>query len=104
MITLANGQTITIPVGQSSASSVPFNVRADDAYTQGTDTLSVGISNTSGGNFEALTTSSTVSTTVTDDADRHGGHPHRLGRLGHRGRQHRLHRHASTTRSPARRW
>ena len=69
MLTLSNGQTITIPVGQSSASSVPFNVRADDAYTQGTDTLSVGVSTTSGGNFEALTTTSTVSTTVTDDAD-----------------------------------
>ena len=80
---------------------MPFNVRADDAYTQGTDTLSVGIGSTSGGNFEALTTTSTASTTVTDDADRHGGHPDRLGGLRHRRRQHRLHRHASTTRSPA---
>ncbi|MCR5882729.1 hypothetical protein LRS03_07625 [Rhizobacter sp. J219] len=69
VISLSNGQTITIPVGQSSASSAPFAVRADDAYVQGNQTLTVGISGTTGGNFEALTTSSTTSTTVVDDAD-----------------------------------
>jgi hypothetical protein len=69
VITLSNGQQITIPVGQSSASSTPFAVRGDDAYVQGNQTLTVGISGTTGGNYEALTTSSTTSTTVTDDAD-----------------------------------
>jgi surface adhesion protein len=69
VITLNNGQTITIPVGQSSANSTPFAVRGDDAYVQGNQTVTVGISNTSGGNFEALTTTSTTSTTVTDDSD-----------------------------------
>jgi hypothetical protein len=69
VVTLSNGQTITIPVGQSSGSSAPFAVRADDAQVQGTDTLSVGVATTSGGNFEAVTPTGPVSTTVTDDAD-----------------------------------
>src|SRR5438477_612877 len=61
VITLSNGQTITIPVGQSSADSTPFLVRADDAYVQANDTLTVAITGTSGGNFETLTTTSTAS-------------------------------------------
>jgi surface adhesion protein len=69
VINLSNGQTITIPVGATSASSAAFAVRADDVYVQGTQTLTVGISSTSGANFEALTTTSTATTTVTDDAD-----------------------------------
>ncbi|MED5620099.1 immunoglobulin-like domain-containing protein [Ideonella sp. BN130291] len=69
VITLSNGQTITIPVGQSSASSAAFPVRADDAYAQGNQTVTTGIASTSGGNYEALTTTSTASTVVTDDAD-----------------------------------
>ena len=36
-------------------------VRADDAYVQGTQIVTAGITGTSGGNFEALATSSTVS-------------------------------------------
>ncbi|MDP3140146.1 MAG: Calx-beta domain-containing protein, partial [Methylotenera sp.] len=69
VISLNNGQTITIPVGQVSASSAAFNVRADDVNLQGTQTVTVGITGTSGGNYEALNTASTVSSTVTDDAD-----------------------------------
>src|SRR5207248_105976 len=69
VVMLSNGQTITIPVGQSSADSSPFLVRADDAYVQADDTLTVGITGTSGGNFEALTTTSTVTTTLADDSD-----------------------------------
>src|SRR6185295_14362288 len=69
VVTLCNGQTITIPVGASSASSAAFAVRADDAYVQGNQTVTVGISGTNGGNFEALTTTSTASTVVNDDAD-----------------------------------
>ena len=64
-----NGQTITIPVGQSSANGPAFAVRADDAYAQGDQSV-VSITGTSGGNFEAVNTTSTVSTTVTDDAMR----------------------------------
>ncbi|MDB5799256.1 MAG: hypothetical protein JWL63_195, partial [Rhodocyclales bacterium] len=69
VVTLSNGQTITIPVGASTANSTPFAVRADEAYVQGTQTLAVGISGTTGGNYEALTTTSTVNTNVVDDAD-----------------------------------
>src|SRR5213079_2946074 len=69
IVTLSNGQTITIPVGQSSADSTPFLVRADDVYAEGNQTLIVGITGASGGNFEALTTTSSVTTTVADDSD-----------------------------------
>ncbi len=69
VVTLSNGHTITIPVGASSADSGPVAVRPDDAYVQGNETVSVGISGTTGGTFEALDTSSTASTTVTDNAD-----------------------------------
>src|SRR5204863_437450 len=64
IVTLSNGQTITIPVGASSASSAPFAVRADDAYVEGDQTVDVAISGASGGNHEGLNTSSTVSTVV----------------------------------------
>src|SRR5207249_2331814 len=66
VVTLSNGQTITIPVGQSSADSTPFLARSDDVYVEGNQTLTVGITGTSGGNFEAVTTTSTVTTTVAD--------------------------------------
>ena len=69
VISLDNGQSITIPVGSSSADSLPYLVRGDDAYVQGTQTLTVAISGTSGGNYEALTTGGSVSSTVTDDSD-----------------------------------
>src|SRR5205085_2411585 len=69
VITLSNGQTITIPVGQSSADSTPFLVRADDAYAQTYTTPLHDALPISGGNFEALTTTSTVTTTVADDSD-----------------------------------
>ncbi|MBK9352285.1 MAG: hypothetical protein IPN05_19760, partial [Sulfuritalea sp.] len=68
-MTLSNGQSITIPVG-SSTGTASHTVRADDIYTQGSETLTtVGISGTSGGNFEAVGTSGTVNNTVVDDAD-----------------------------------
>src|SRR5205085_2535587 len=69
VVTLSNGQTITIPVGASSANSAPFAVRADDAYVEGDQAVTVGISNTSGGNYEALTTASTATSIVHDNAD-----------------------------------
>jgi hypothetical protein len=69
VVSLSNGQTITIPVGQSS-STVTYTVRADDVYTQGTQTLAaVSISGTSGGNFEVVSTSGSVNNTVVDDTD-----------------------------------
>src|SRR5206468_1873395 len=58
IVALSNGQAITIPVGASSASSAPFAVRADDAYAQGDQTVTIAIINTTGGNYEALSTTS----------------------------------------------
>ena len=56
------------PGGQSTG-TVDYTVRADDAYVQGDDSLSVNISGHGGGNFENVATAGTVVTTVTDDAD-----------------------------------
>ena len=68
VLTLSNGETITIPVGETTG-SVVHTVRADDAYLQGTENLSVSITGNSGGNYENVATTGTVLTSVTDDAD-----------------------------------
>ncbi|BEE03623.1 retention module-containing protein [Aeromonas veronii] len=68
-VTLSNGVVITIPVGSSSANSEPFSVREDDAYHQGNETLSVTIDETSGGNYESVATTGTITNTVVDDND-----------------------------------
>src|SRR5205814_719998 len=69
VVTLSNGQTSTIPVGASSGSGAAFTVRADDAYVQADQTLTVGVDSTTGGAYEALTAGAPVSTLVHDDAD-----------------------------------
>ena len=67
VVTLSNGQTITIPVGASSA-SVNF-VAPNDALAGG-GSLSVKIDDAKGGNYENLVADkSPVSTTVTDTQD-----------------------------------
>ncbi|MFX4236575.1 immunoglobulin-like domain-containing protein, partial [Aliarcobacter butzleri] len=68
VITLDNGKTITIPVGETTG-KVEYDSRADDAYKQGTDSQTVKISGTTGGNFEALDTTSTTTVVVKDDSD-----------------------------------
>ncbi|MCV9880211.1 retention module-containing protein, partial [Brenneria sp. KBI 447] len=68
VITLSNDQTITIPVGESSG-TVQIATRGDDGYQQGDEALTIGIKDTVGGNFEALDTSSTTTTTVVDNSD-----------------------------------
>ncbi|AKJ97844.1 large adhesive protein [Pseudomonas chlororaphis] len=70
VVTLSNGQTITIPVGASSA-SVNF-VAPNDALAGG-DNLSVKIDDAQGGNYEKLTIDGkTADTTVTDTQDTTG--------------------------------
>ncbi|MFC3669360.1 retention module-containing protein, partial [Uliginosibacterium paludis] len=72
ILTLSNGQTITIPVGSTSGSSAPYAVRGDDVYAQGDQTLSISVSSSSGGGFSTLDTSAssaTANTTVQDDTD-----------------------------------
>ncbi|WP_325049678.1 immunoglobulin-like domain-containing protein, partial [Legionella septentrionalis] len=67
VITLSNGEIITIAVGQTSG-SVTFPAPADDAYIDaGTQTIS--ISNAAGGNYEQLDTSDTATITVQDTID-----------------------------------
>ncbi|WLI18324.1 retention module-containing protein [Pseudomonas wuhanensis] len=67
IVTLSNGQTITIPVGSSSA-SVNFTA-PNDALTGGTS-LSVKIDDAKGGNYEKLEVDGkSADTSVTDTAD-----------------------------------
>src|SRR5205085_8355451 len=64
VVMLSNGQTITIPVGASSASSAPFAVRADDVYVQGDQSVSVSVTGTNGANFDALDTPAPAASVV----------------------------------------
>ena len=66
VINLANGQQITIPVGQSSG-SVEF-VAPDNVHTTNPD-LTNSITGTTGGNYEKLETTGNPVTTVTDGPD-----------------------------------
>ncbi|WP_343599134.1 retention module-containing protein, partial [Pseudomonas sp.] len=67
VVTLTNGQTITIPVGQSSGTAT--GAVSNDVY-QGHAAVTNSISNVSGGNYENLVANTaTVSTTVTDVQD-----------------------------------
>ena len=67
-VTLSNGDTITILVGDTIGSTVSA-VRADNPYVNANGSLSVTIAGTSGGNYESLAASGTVINTVVDDAD-----------------------------------
>ncbi len=69
LVTLSNGATITIPVGQSSGVSTPFVVaNAEDPYLdQGA--YQVGVLSASGGNYESLATSVSATVTVLDTID-----------------------------------
>uniref|UniRef100_UPI000AEC0E1C beta strand repeat-containing protein n=1 Tax=Pseudomonas sp. NBRC 111130 TaxID=1661045 RepID=UPI000AEC0E1C len=67
VVTLANGQTITIPVGQSSGTAT--GAVTNDVY-QGHAAVTNSITNVSGGNYENLVADNTpVSTTVNDVQD-----------------------------------
>ncbi|WP_282412114.1 immunoglobulin-like domain-containing protein, partial [Pseudomonas sp. PS02303] len=67
VVTLSNGQTITIPVGSSSA-SVDF-ITPNDALAGG-GSLSVKIDDAKGGNYEKLDIDGkSADTSITDSAD-----------------------------------
>ncbi|MDI3275942.1 immunoglobulin-like domain-containing protein, partial [Pseudomonas sp. AL03] len=67
VVTLSNGQTITIPVGSSSAS---VNFTAPNDALAGGGSLSVKINDAKGGNFEKLEVDGKpANTSVTDSAD-----------------------------------
>ncbi|KAF0864662.1 type I secretion C-terminal target domain-containing protein [Pseudomonas sp. LD120] len=67
VVTLSNGQTITIPVGESQAS---VNFTAPNDALAGGSSLSTTITNADGGNYEKLAISDKpAETTVTDTPD-----------------------------------
>ncbi|MGN8262203.1 immunoglobulin-like domain-containing protein, partial [Pseudomonas sp. SMSB3] len=67
VVTLANGQTISIPVGQSSGTAT--GAVSNDVY-QGHAAVTNSITNVSGGNYENLVADKgVVSTAVTDVQD-----------------------------------
>ncbi|WP_410002776.1 immunoglobulin-like domain-containing protein [Pseudomonas chlororaphis] len=67
VVTLSNGQTITIPVGESSAS---VNFVAPNSPLAGGSSLSTTIKDATGGNYEKLDVDSKpADTTVTDTPD-----------------------------------
>ncbi|WP_430447513.1 MAG: LapA family giant adhesin [Pseudomonas piscis] len=66
-VTLANGEKITIPVGETTGS---INVTAPNDALVGHSSVTNSITNVSGGNYENLVADKTpVSTTVTDTID-----------------------------------
>jgi hypothetical protein len=68
VVTLSNGETLTIVAGATSGSVTFTNPNADDAYVDG-ETLTYAITGTTGGNYESLNTASTVDVVVRDTID-----------------------------------
>ncbi|WP_284283190.1 immunoglobulin-like domain-containing protein, partial [Roseicyclus marinus] len=69
VLTLSNGQTITIAAGQTSGSVTFANPNTEDGLVDA-GTLSFSVTSTSGGNYEALDTSgASVSVVVSDTID-----------------------------------
>lgn len=69
IITLTNGSTITIPVGETEGRVIVDNPYPDDVYEQGDRPEIIGIDSTTGGNYENLDTSSTSGSDIVDDDD-----------------------------------
>ncbi|WP_372029224.1 retention module-containing protein [Pseudomonas kurunegalensis] len=66
IVTLSNGQTITVEAGKTQG-SVDFQTPANDVYNNGS-TVSVTIENATGGNFEQLTPNPTPAQTAINDS------------------------------------
>ncbi|MGE5864917.1 MAG: immunoglobulin-like domain-containing protein, partial [Rhizobacter sp.] len=69
VLTLTNGATVTIPVGETSGTSAPILVRPDDVQAQGPEAIEVGVAGATGGNGAGLTPTPLVRADVIDDAD-----------------------------------
>ncbi|PRM92746.1 hypothetical protein CJ672_00205 [Arcobacter cryaerophilus gv. occultus] len=65
IITLNNGQTITIPAGQTTGSVKFDNPNGEDVYKDG-ETLNYTITGTTGGNYVSLDTSDSSIVTIAD--------------------------------------
>jgi VCBS repeat-containing protein len=68
VLTLDNGETITIPIGSNTGTSTPFAVQGDDPYLDG-ETYDVAISSASGGEFDDLNITDTAQVTIDDTID-----------------------------------
>jgi len=68
VLTLSNGETITIAVGQTTGSVTFANPNGEDVYVDG-GTESYSITGAAGGDYEDLDTSATSTVTVTDTVD-----------------------------------
>jgi hypothetical protein len=68
ILTLDNGEEITILAGQTSGSVTFANPNTDDVYKDG-ETLTYSVASASGGNYEELDISGTVDVVVTDTID-----------------------------------
>ncbi|WP_345867336.1 retention module-containing protein, partial [Shewanella algae] len=67
VLTLSNGATIVIPVGQTSG-SVTVDAPSDDVYLD-SEVLNVGVTESLGGNYENLDLGNSVDTQVNDTID-----------------------------------
>ncbi|WP_100639511.1 immunoglobulin-like domain-containing protein [Marinobacter salexigens] len=68
VVTLSNGEAITIAVGQTSGTSDPFLIQTDDVYVDA-GSYTVSIDSTAGGNYEQLIKTATSTVTVNDTID-----------------------------------
>ncbi|MFY9079588.1 hypothetical protein OZY32_07285, partial [Aliarcobacter cryaerophilus] len=68
IITLNNGQTITISAGQTTGSTTFTNPNGEDVYKDG-ETLNYTITGTTGGNYVSLDTSDSSVVTIEDTED-----------------------------------
>ena len=68
VLTLSNGTTITIPVGETSG-VVALEVRDDEGYVQGDELVDVSVIGASGGQYDELDIDQATSITVVDDSD-----------------------------------
>ncbi|MFW0695698.1 immunoglobulin-like domain-containing protein [Aliarcobacter butzleri] len=69
VITLNNNEIITIKAGELTGTVTFKNPYADDKYVQDDRVLDLSISNTQGGNYKILNTTSTATVTIKDDVD-----------------------------------
>jgi T1SS-143 domain-containing protein len=68
VITLDNGATVTIPVGETTAESTSFPVQGDDVYNDG-ESYPVTVTGTTGGDYSSLDTTDTATVTINDTID-----------------------------------
>ena len=64
-MTLSNGVVIDFADGETTGTSTAQSAQGDDVFVDG-ESFGVNISSTSGGNYEALNTSSTATVTIDD--------------------------------------